>query len=200
MYNEEFLQIINQRLVLEKKIFFNYPQIVGITDYEVQLKINKLILDKVYVLVNQQRNTAGIYSEIIGSYEIKLFDSNLISVWFYIYGYGRRIGYSKSLVNSVTIDLKVGNEYTLKDMFKEGMDYKQTINEEILNQLDNWEMILIKDFESIDDDQDYYLIKDNIVIYQQMSKYIPYIGGLMEFKIPISIVKDALISSITEYL
>ena len=48
-------------------------------------------------------------------------------------------------------------------------------------------------FKGIGDNVQYYLTKDDIVIFFQLYEIAPYSAGIPEFKIPYSVFKDELI-------
>ena len=91
-------------------------------------------------------------------------------------------------------DLKI---LTLDNLFKEGIDYKKVINEEIRMQIEE----LIKsdeqnkgvyEFKGIDDKQKFYIQDDNIVVYFDLYNIAPYAAGIPEFIININKIDHML--------
>lgn len=88
---------------------------------------------------------------------------------------------------SYNVDNITGKEIQLKDIFKNGYDYKSIINSEISNQiqLDKDKYFTGKDgFNGIKENQNFYIDSGNIVIYFDVYEIAPYVTGIPEFYIP----------------
>ena len=85
----------------------------------------------------------------------------------------------------------------LQDLFKEGYDYKNIINKNIISQI---EQLVIDDpqnkgiyeFSSIKENQKFYIQDDNIVIYFDLYDIAPYAAGIPKFKINIKNINHIL--------
>ena len=112
--------------------------------------------------------------------------------------------------DSYNIDLNTGRQLALKDLFKEGTDYKEIINREIERQIaadpdkfftgEEW------GFKTISDNQAFYLgdagtAEDGVspggnvpglVVYFDLYEIAPYVAGFPEFKIPWNLFGDAV--------
>lgn len=106
--------------------------------------------------------------------------------------------------------LEDGKELTLKELFKEGYDYKKVINEKIKilrDKMDeeykseyiksggkesDYKSLFFEEFKGIKDDQKFYITNDDIVIYYDHYEIAPYAFGMPKFNIPISSLKDGL--------
>lgn len=91
---------------------------------------------------------------------------------------------------SYTIDKDKENFLLLKDLFASGYDYKDIINKEIRNQISKESENYFdsgSEFKGINDNQGFYIDGNNLVIYYQIYDIAPYVFGIPEFKIPLSL-------------
>ncbi len=89
------------------------------------------------------------------------------------------------------IDLKTGKELTLKDLFPEGSNYREEINQFIEKQINAHPENYFTDpemggFTGIAEDQSFYLEDDYLVIYFGLYEIAPYASGIPEFRIPLN--------------
>ena len=130
------------------------------------------------------------------SYEIKKNSPTVVSLIIKYYKYsGGAHGYYEYV--PYNIDMRNGKIFNLKDMFKDNVDYKIIINDEINNQikaLSNKEENLdqIYDFYSIKDNQKFYIEDGNIVIIFDLYEIAPYAAGIPEFSINASKYIDSI--------
>lgn len=92
--------------------------------------------------------------------------------------------------------LNNGKEINLRELFREGTDYKGIINQEITRQIsadpDKFFPIGEMGFKTIADNQDFYFEEGGIVIYFGLYEIAPYAAGIQEFKIPFTLFKEGL--------
>ncbi|UFJ39285.1 DUF3298 and DUF4163 domain-containing protein [Brevibacillus humidisoli] len=135
------------------------------------------------------------------NYEVKYNQHNWLSIVFYDYVY---TGGAHGITNasSYTFSLTDGKLYGLKDLFREGTSYVETINREIKKQIEqkvqDGELYLLSPFASIDEDQEFYLTDDALVIYFQVYEYTPYAAGIPEFSIPMKQLSNMLQVAVNE--
>ncbi len=139
-------------------------------------------------------------------FKVNYNDNNLlsISIDYYEYTGGAHGNCEKKTKN---IDINTGKELALKDLFKDGVKYKDLINKEINTQIqstaqqmkkeleqegvkDKDDYVPYKDFKGISDKQTFYIEDGNIVVYFGVYEIGCYAEGMPEFKIPISKIKD----------
>lgn len=139
-------------------------------------------------------------------FKVHYNDNNLlsISVDYYEYTGGAHGNYEKKTKN---IDLKTGKKIALKDLFKDGVKYKDVINKEIKTQIQAAAQQMkkemerdgvkykdkdapYKDFKGVSDKQSFYIEEGNIVVYFGLYEIGSYVDGIPEFRVPISQIKD----------
>ena len=129
-------------------------------------------------------------------FDIKKNSDDILSIIIKYYKYaGGAHGENENV--AYNIDIKNGKFISLKDLFKEEIDYKSIINEEVRSQIEN----LIKsneenkgvyEFKSISDNQKFYIQDDNLVIYFDLYEIDPYAAGIPEFMININKIDHIL--------
>lgn len=123
------------------------------------------------------------------NYTVTYNQQNKLSMHFDVYQY---TGGAHGMYdwNSHTFDLSTGEEISLKQAARNNADYKQIINDEIMKQIKEREYILLEPFETVRDDQGFYIKDDSIVVYFSLYEYTPYALGIPEFTIPLSRFKS----------
>ncbi len=191
------------------KLTLQYPEIEGLNDQAVQESINSIFGKSAEDARNEGLKNADEMkkiqdSEYTGSpnkcetyfdYMPKYNQNGLLSMILSDYQYTGG-AHGSTLQSSYTLSLKTGQVYELKDLFKSDVDYVSLINDTIRNEIDQkvkeGGLSEITPFETIKDDQDFYLSNNAVVIYFQQYEYFPYAAGIQEFPIDFSVLKDML--------
>ena len=180
------------------------PQIKGLENKESEKVINSKILDFTNMWISDIREIANEYYgdpknivpifpyEAISTYMVKR-ENEILS--FYI-EYYQFTGGAHGLTTRIpyNIDIKTGKELFLKDLFVDGYDYEKVINKEIKDEINKNPQNYFpgKDgFNGINEKQHYFIKDDNIVVYFGQYEIAPYVAGIVEFKIPISLFGNA---------
>lgn len=183
------------------------PVLKGLKDEKMQSEINKAFEKRALELKEQLTSEgkkaledaknygyeAKPYSLLV-DYDISYNEKNVISITSTYHQYTGG-AHGNTLTETSNINLKTGEKILLKDFFKEGVNYKKIITEEIKKQMaaDNkFYPGAAAALDSISDDQSFYIAEDGIVIYYQPYEIAPYAAGTPEFKIPFSMLKDSL--------
>lgn len=93
-------------------------------------------------------------------------------------------------------DLNKQQELLLKNLFKEGYQYKDVINKEISNQINKNKDYYFTDengFKGITENQPFTFNNKGVTIYFQQYDIAPYVTGIPSFFIPNELLKDGLI-------
>ena len=137
--------------------------------------------------------------EAITKYQIRnLKDYLSLTIIYYQYTGGAHGIYQ---VISHNYDLASGNRLELKDIFKEGYNYKEVINKIIKESIEKRPEEFFPDaFQGISDNQSFYIGRDGITVYFQSYEIAPYSAGNPEFLIPYSAIREGLNINIDEIL
>lgn len=206
---------INKLEIIEKSIEeitdkyevkVKYPMLQG-GEKEVIDKINKVIADYTLDWINDIKLLGEEYSkeykksgnEMPKMEAYSLFESfhtdELISLPVTYYQY---TGGAHGLTTKVAYNynLKTGKILKLKDLFKEGFDYKSIIDKKVREDIEKEKDIYFENgalFKGISENQAYYLNRDSIIVYFQQYEIAPYSSGIREFKIPYEELKEGLL-------
>lgn len=183
----------------------NIPIIIT-DNKEISKNINDEITNNIMKFFNESQKQAKEYYEGLPEaenkfvanvdFDIKKNSDNILSILvsYYKYAGGAHGEYENIAYN---IDMRNGKFISLKTLFKEDVDYKNVINDEIRRQIEE----LIKsdeqnkgvyEFKSINDNQKFYIQDDNLVIYFDLYEIAPYAAGIPEFVINIDKIDHIL--------
>ncbi len=207
--NDENLVVNTQKITEDNnKIVFDlkYPQ-VQLKDENVQNKINTLIkqqvcdfkkdLEEIYKEKNDSKNgTDLIFSfkfEGLSDYKFQVVSDVLsITIEFSQFTGG---AHPMTYVRDYNFDLKTGKLIKLNELFnEEGKKiYKKVINDFIIEKINkNPENYFKDEFKGVNENTQYYLTQDSIVVFFQLYEIAPYSAGITEFKIPFSAFGNTL--------
>jgi len=97
------------------------------------------------------------------------------------------------------IDLTTGRELRLSDLFAPDFNYISIINEEIKKQIQAGDEIFFDGelgFQSITENQPFYIEEGNLVIYFGLYEIAPYAAGIQEFRFPLDRFGNNLIAGL----
>jgi len=183
----------------------NIP-IIMIDNKYIEKAINDEIRNDIMKFYNESQSQAKDYQKDLpdeqnkfvanSDFEIKKNSDNILSLVVEYYKYsGGAHGYYEDV--AYNIDIRTGKNIKLQDLFKDGYDYKNIINKNIISQI---EQLVIDDpqnkgiyeFSSIKENQKFYIQDDNIVIYFDLYDIAPYAAGIPKFKINIKNINHIL--------
>ncbi|EHI97314.1 hypothetical protein CDLVIII_0585 [Clostridium sp. DL-VIII] len=185
------------------------PQLINGNDEKKISSINDKITSDIRPKVEEAEKTSEEYFggiekerptfpyEIYSRYTITKDNNSIISLYDDYYEY---LGGAHGMTtrSSYTIDRKQEKLLSLKELFTEGYNYKDTINKEIKTEInkhpDNY-FDSGDSFKGISDNQSFYIEGDNLIIYYQLYDLAPYVFGFPEFKIPLKLFDKNFIYS-----
>ena len=184
------------------KVDMVFPLVQGIKDKQVEEKINQTIQKDVlnFKAILQTQSEEYLQGAKEEGWEIRKYEAFAyyiahyqkddllsLSVLYYSYTLG---AHGHTLQRAYNFNLLTGEEILLSDILKEKKDYVAIINQEIKRQMElnpqeyfsEWSV-----FQSISEEQPFYLIEDGIVVYFGLYEIAPYASGIRYFKIPYSL-------------
>jgi len=188
------------------KVDMIFPLVQGMKDKQVEEKINQIIREDILNFKNRLQAESEEYLQSARSegWEIRKYiaatyyivhyqkdDLLSLSVFYYSYTLG---AHGHTLQLAYNFNLANGEMILLSDILKEKKDDVDIINQEIKRQMalnpqeyfSEWST-----FQSISQEQPFYLIKDGIVIYFGLYEIAPYASGIRYFKIPYSLLGNS---------
>ena len=192
---DNYVKKINivDKIIKEKSNYINIdveiPQIIGLSNEEKEKDINKEILDWTNMWIKETKDTSedikpNIPYELMARYTLT---NNEEILSFYIDYYQFSGGaHGITTRNTYNIDSEAGNEVMLKDLFKEGYDYRTYINNEISKQISKhpeYYFVGKEGFNGIKEKQSFYIRDNKIIIHFPYYEIAPYVTGMPEFEI-----------------
>lgn len=175
----------------DKTVF--YPKVIGMQNQEMERSINRAAVYQTQQLINQQvGNMPTTVVQMIGSYEIKNNQRQVLSLALSNYTYHYHAAHGMTYIKSLTFDLQTGELCELKDLFKPGSDYVKVLSALILSQIKQRDIQLLNGFTAIQPNQDYYIADKVLVIYFQLYEITPYVFGFPMFPISVFDLEDII--------
>ncbi len=169
-----------------------YPQVV-MRNKQLQWFINETISKQTQQLIDQQvGNMPTAVAEMLGSYEIKNNQRQVLSFSLSNYTYHDHAAHGMTYIKSLTFDLNKGKLCELKDLFKPGSDYIQKLSALIQAQIKLRDIQLINEFTAIKPNQEFYIADKVLVIYFQLYDITPYVFGFPMFPISVYDIQDII--------
>ncbi|TXC92694.1 DUF3298 and DUF4163 domain-containing protein [Metabacillus litoralis] len=161
-----------------------YPKVMQMTNQQLQRLINTAIVYETHKLINEQvGNMPTTVKEMLGFYEIKNNQRQVLSLTFSNYTYHDQAAHGMTYLRSLTFDLKKGKQCQLRDLFKPEVDYMKKLSEIIKMQMKQRDIPLLHEFNTIKPNQDFYIADKTLVIYFQLYEITPYVFGFPIFPI-----------------
>jgi hypothetical protein len=170
-----------------------YPQVIGMQNHNTEKLFNRTIVNQTQELINQQvGNMPTTVEEMLGLYEIKNNQRNVLSLSLSNYTYHYHAAHGMTYIKSQTFDVEKAESCELKDLFKPGSDYIQRLSTLIKEQIVERKIQLITDFTEIKPNQDYYIADKSLVIYFQLYEITPYVFGFPMFPISVYDIQNII--------
>ena len=200
--NDDQKIVVNTNVLNEesKNINFNlkYPE-VKLSNAHIQNKINIQIKEDIYefkkYIEDVYKESESIFSDELNaipfkyegfsSFEYEVVD-NVLSLRLTLTHFTGG-AHPMTFIKEYNFDLSSGNVLKLSDIFNKDETYNMVIDNFIRDKFkENPENYFVDEFKGVTKDTEYYLTKDNLVIFFQLYEIAPYSAGIPEFKIPYS--------------
>ena len=194
------LQIITQRITIQRNSFIDYPVVVGMANTAIQDKMNHAILtmvkklyrDQVSQLLNQGYPQIPPM-DIMGWYEIKSNERGVLSLSIGNYTMAYPAAHGWTMIKSLTFDIQTGELYQLYDLFKPDSNYMKILSDLVSAQIKARNISLISPYKGIKpQNQDYYIADKALVIYYQLVDFTAYVYGFPVFPISVYEIEDLI--------
>lgn len=188
---------ISQPLVIQShrlqrpKIDIYYPVVSLAPNPSAEHAINAAIRSAVTQLISEQGSLEDPRSEMLGYYEIKTNEKNVLSLSLYNYAYTGG-AHGLTLQKSLTFNTETGHRYTLAELFKPGSDYVRQLSDLVAAQIAERNIDTLEPFKSIRPDQDFYVADRALVIYFQLYELTAYVFGFAYFPISVYDLQDII--------
>lgn len=167
-----------------KKVAVYIPRISGMTDHTLQNRINDNLRD--YIL---SRKNIFPESTLRGNFEVSFYNGNLLGIHFIGLSYSKGAAHPNKIDVGIHVDLNTGEIYRFKDLFKDGIDYKERIKE-LCRQNDSkyrlaiyghWNDWTYDDFSISWTEESFLLAADSVRVYDSLNFASGYYSG---YRIP----------------
>lgn len=180
--------IVARRLV-DPMIDVYYPEITGIESKQIERRLNERIKRQVERMIRKQLSEDAAKTTITGIFEIKNNQRNIVSLLNSHYSYSGG-AHGITIQRSLTMNVKTGEIYSLKDVFKANAPYVKRLDQFIEKQIEARQLDLLGDYPGIHPNQYFYIADKALVIYFQLYELLPYVYGFPYFVISVYELED----------
>lgn len=173
------------------KAELSIPHISGSKSKETDKLINERIVHTVQHMVNSQGALDDPRAEMLGYYEVKTNEKDVLSLSLFNYAYTGG-AHGMTLQQSLTFRPSTGETYTLQQLFKPGSNYVERISKLVSQQIRERRIETLEPFHSIRPDQDFYIADRSLVVYFQLYELAPYVYGFLYFPISVYELQDII--------
>ncbi|MCX7711665.1 MAG: DUF3298 domain-containing protein, partial [Clostridia bacterium] len=173
----------------DRCIFIEYPEISGLPQGEVQEKINKTLKKKFTGDHQASKKDGDAYTETIETQFSADVKKDLLIVRLSGYYYPIGAAHGQPYKEDIHLNIGSGSFYSLKDLFKKGSRYKETVGAIIKQKINRFNKeegghIFSEDIGNWDESTGFTVKKDALHIYFSPYAIAPYAAGFPEFSIP----------------
>lgn len=185
---------VQTKVIRQQGTTIYYPQVVGLQNVRIQSDINQKILQMVNLLVGEQyqQQGANAFDEMIGTFELKTNERNVLSLTLTNYAIAYHYAHGLTITKSLTFDTQTGKSYTLQELFKPGSNYTRVLSRIVRKQIEARDIQLLVDFPGISPDQDFYIADKALVLYFQPYEITAGYIGLPMFPISVYELQDII--------
>ncbi|HLS66730.1 MAG TPA: RsiV family protein [Pseudogracilibacillus sp.] len=148
-------------------------------------RMNRQMIEATNELIARQveNATEDSFAEMIGTFELKTNERNVLSVTFSNYAIEPFAAHGMTYMNARTFQTETGKMYVLSDLFKHNSDYVTILSEEIKRQIEVRDIPVIEPFSNMDENASFYIADMCLVIFLQLYELAPYYYGFPMFPI-----------------
>lgn len=170
-----------------------YPQLEGMKNQAVQDQVNQQL--KVLSGIKPIDPGAQLEYSYTGDFSIEFYKNPLLVLRLDGYHFQTGAAHGMPTQIYVHVDLKTGDIYPLKDLFKPNSPYVQVLSDIIGEQIKSnpeYFYVFPDSYMGIQPDQPFYVKEDALYIYFVPYDIAPYAAGFPTFKIPFSQIKNII--------
>ena len=189
-FHFQFPAVIQSSRVAFPKAELYVPVVNGLHN-SARNAINNKIRQAERQLVQDQGALTDPRAEMIGYFETKTNEKNVLSLSLFNYAYTGG-AHGLTLQESLTFDSGTGKLYTLAELFKPGSDYAKRLSDLIRAQIAERQIETFEPFKTIRPDQPFYIADRTLVIYFALYEITPYAYGFPYFPISVYDLSDII--------
>ncbi len=175
----------------KQTVFF--PQVNCLNNIRWQMTVNDaIIVQAKKVMLDQKGDIPTTVEEMIGNFEIKNNQRQVLSLTLKNYTYHQQAAHGMTVIKSLTFDMLKEEICMLKDLFLVNSNYIERISSIIKAQIQARDIPLIEEFTRIESNQDFYIADKALVIYFQLYELTPYVFGFPMFPISVYEIADII--------
>lgn len=170
-----------------------YPQVEGMANKGAEKTANQRLAE--LSEVKPVDPAAMLDYSYNGDFAVTFFQKNLLVLELngYKFPFGAAHGMPTKL--HAKLDLRTGQFYDLKDLFKPGSSYVKVLSEIVAAQIKNdpqYSYVWPDEYKGISPEQPFYVTADSLYLYFTPYEIAPYVAGFPTFRIPFGQIRDII--------
>jgi hypothetical protein len=185
--------VIEKKYKPNKDFLIYYPQVSGMANRKKQEGINQLLKD--ITGIKETPAHLQLESNYMGDFDVAFYRKELVVIEITGYNYPFGAAHGMPVKKYVHLDLKTGETFQLKDLFKPGSPYVKVLSERIGNQIKNnpeYTYVFPGSYKGIQVDQPFFISKAGLNVYFVPYEIAPYAAGFPTFKISFEELTDII--------
>jgi hypothetical protein len=185
--------VIEKKYKPNKDFLIYYPQISGMANRKKQDEINQLLKD--FAGIKETPAHLQLESNYMGDFDVTFYRKELVVIEITGYNYPFGAAHGMPMKKFVHLDLKTGETFLLKDLFKSGSPYVKVLSERIGNQIKNnpqYTYVFPGSYKGIQVDQPFYISEEGLNVYFPPYEIAPYAAGFPTFTVPFKELTDII--------
>ncbi|EZH66483.1 hypothetical protein DH09_11160 [Bacillaceae bacterium JMAK1] len=181
---------VSSHHIVQPRVDVYYPTIREHTNKKAETRINQTIKQTVWRMMKDQ-GYGQKETELTGTYDIKTNQPHILSLTLSIYQFSGG-AHGTTLEKGLTFNTETGQLLSFKDLFLTTNNHRSIINERIKSQLNerNLTSDLLVPFSGVNDDTNFYIADQTLVIFFNQYELLPYVYGITYFPIPLYLFPD----------
>lgn len=171
-----------------------YPEVMGVDDIHWQQQVNQHIAQQTQQLIHMQIGDSPItLVTMIGSYEIKNNQRNILSLTQSNSAYHDHAAHGMNYIMSLTFDMGKEQVCTLSELFVPNSRYVERLSKLVAEQIKARGIETFEPFTTINPEQPFYIADKTLVLYYQLYDITPYVFGFPFFPISVYDIADIVV-------
>lgn len=171
-----------------------YPALTCLENKKIMQQLNEALYQDMRHLILEQfkEQDAKDFAQMIGHYELKTNERNLISLTQSNYAIRPQAANGLTLMKACTANIKTGEVFQLKDLFKKSSNYVEVLSNHIRKQMKKRGIPSLDNAVTIEKNQDFYVADKCLIIFFQELEITPHYVGIPVFPISVFELEDII--------
>jgi hypothetical protein len=167
-----------------------WPHIEDLPNLAIQNQLNQVLQQEADRLTESSK---APQTTTRADYLVTFNKGNILSLSISEFVSPQLAAHPMSYFKAYTMNVHTGKLYQLNDLFKPESNYKERLNPLIQQQINDRNIMFINPYGGIkENDQEFYLTPQSLILFYKIYEYTPYVYGILKFAVPLEQITDIL--------